>query len=305
MTALRIESTKTMPMRVIVEFDNDYQALSPENKSLNSLTVRDNPSKLSSTSQVETGKSGDKTMNTDIEKKVTAIKKVFGEGVNQDFINEVLNGTAQMPASRKKELDKAMGVKKEAKELHHMINHREDGSFGVKIPFDMKDAFKKQFSSAKWDGASKEWTVGKLSGQKLNTWLQDKIPHIEESNAKKADFDAKKSEMHPLTGKTFDLKDELKEKFGAVYDGDAKTWRVPPEHKDAAQQFVSEHNAKQKEARAAKRNIDNAPLTAEENARVEKWIDENPHNEDLMMDDKYMRTIAKGGEIKERSGFGR
>ena len=36
---------------------------SPENKSNNNLQMRDNPAKLSSTSQNETGKSGDKTMN--------------------------------------------------------------------------------------------------------------------------------------------------------------------------------------------------------------------------------------------------
>jgi hypothetical protein len=87
------EATRTMPRRVLVELDNEQakqppqptaereQAKQPteakpsrENKSSNSLTMRDNPAKLSSTSQVEAA-NGDKTMKTQLTK-LQAIKEL-------------------------------------------------------------------------------------------------------------------------------------------------------------------------------------------------------------------------------------
>jgi hypothetical protein len=234
----------------------------------NDLTTNKNTSTLSSTSQTEAG-TGESEMNAETNKKADFNKKA------------------------------------ESKGFHPMINHREDGSFGVKIPFDMKDAFKKQFSSAKWDGTTKEWTVGKLSGQKLNTWLQDKIPHIEEKAASKADFEAKKSEMHPLSGQTFDIKDDLKNKFGAIYDVDYKTWRVPAEHKEAAQKFVNEHNENKKGERkssreARQKELSRAP-TSEEQKSINAWMEQNPAEEENLRDDEYRYAVQTGGwHIKEQ-----
>ena len=278
----------------------------------NNLQNNKKASTLSSTSQVEAA-TGDKVVitNNEINELKDSIEEKKDKLASSDAkyhaainnkIAELQVQLAEKQAELKKQSD--FNSKATSKGFHHMINHHADGTFSVKIPFDMKDAFKKQFSSAKWDGTTKEWSVGKLSGQKLNEWLQDKIPHIEEKAAEKAAFEAKKSEMHPLSGSTFDIKDDLKAKFSAMYDSDKKTWRVPAEHKEAAQKFVNEHNTAAKADRAAKRRGDSAELSEEEHSRVDKWLDENPTESDLMMDDRYMRAIAKGGEIVERSGFG-
>jgi len=202
-------------------------------------------------------------------------------------------------AIAKKQAKKAKELADKNAPLHPMINHRADGTFGVKIPFDLKDKFKKQFSSAKWDGTTKEWTVGKLSGQKLNTWLQDKIPHIEEKARSKANWEAKMSLMHPLTGNTYAVKDELEEKFGAVYDGKAKTMRVPKEYADVAQKMVNDAKADRSITSREKRDAHLKEImrepTSEEQKSIDAWMEQNPADEDALMDDEFRYAVQTGG----------
>lgn len=55
----------------------------------------------------------------------------------------------------------------ESVKIHEDIG---SGSIRVSVPYAMKDAFRKVFPSAKWESASKSWTLGKRSKAKLEQW---------------------------------------------------------------------------------------------------------------------------------------
>lgn len=281
---------------------------STENKSSNNLTMRDNPAKLSSTSQNEAG-NGDKTMNAEQQELSDLIQEKKEKLANSDpkyhaAITKSISDlegklNSSLAETSKKE---AFNKKAESKGFHPMINHRDDGSFGVKIPFDMKDAFKKQFSSAKpvyENGKFVEWTVGKLSGQKLNAWLQDKIPHIEEQAAKKAEWETKIAGMYPLTGNTYAVKDELQEKFGAIYDGKLKTMRVPPEYTEVAQKMVNDAKAERSTTSREKRDAHLKEImrepTSEEQKSIDAWLEQNPADDEDLRDDEFRYAVQTGG----------
>jgi len=275
------------------------QSPTTQTDSNNNLTPNNQSTIIPPTSQSEAGKSGGKTMKTLAEKKAKLAEHETAMGGLKRMSDEWADHAGYAKTLREEIAKEEKKLPKP--DLHPMINKREDGSFGVKIPFDMKDAFKKQFSSAKpaYDASGKfvEWTVGKLSGQKLNAWLQDKIPHIEEKAKSKAEWEDKIASMHPLTGNTYDIKDQLKEKFDASFDG--KNWRVPQEHKEAAQEFVNEHNESKKGERKAskearQKELSRAP-TSEERKSIDAWMEQNPADEDALMDDKFRYSVQTSG----------
>jgi hypothetical protein len=51
------------------------------------------------------------------------------------------------------------------------ISKTESG-FAIKFPFDLKDNFRENFKSAKWNASAKQWEVGSRSGKKLEQWAQ-------------------------------------------------------------------------------------------------------------------------------------
>lgn len=51
------------------------------------------------------------------------------------------------------------------------ITKTENG-FEVKLPFELKDSFKKAIPSAKWNGFKKVWEIGPRSGKKAQIWAE-------------------------------------------------------------------------------------------------------------------------------------
>lgn len=50
-------------------------------------------------------------------------------------------------------------------------NEKLDGYF-VSIPFELKDDFKSNFPSARWDSSTRKWKVGNRSGKRLSQWVE-------------------------------------------------------------------------------------------------------------------------------------
>ena len=48
-----------------------------------------------------------------------------------------------------------------------------DGRIHVRMPFDLKNNFKSTFRFAKWDGASKTWSVSKNSRKRVEQWVSE------------------------------------------------------------------------------------------------------------------------------------
>lgn len=48
-----------------------------------------------------------------------------------------------------------------------------DSGFAVKCPFDLKDQFRKNFPSAKWNSTHRRWEVGPRSGKRLEQWVAE------------------------------------------------------------------------------------------------------------------------------------
>lgn len=47
-----------------------------------------------------------------------------------------------------------------------------ENGFAIKFPFELKDNFRSNFKSAKWNASAKKWEVGSRSGKKLEEWAQ-------------------------------------------------------------------------------------------------------------------------------------
>lgn len=130
----------------------------------------------------------------------------------------------------------------------------------IAIPYELKDAFKKVFPSSKWVAETKKWSVGSRSLEKLTIWAETHKDKINADLVKKDEFQAKLKTLVKLTGKTFELKDTLKEKFNAifhsytqnnvVYDG----WYVDPSFAKEAQELVNEFEKNLKEEKKVERN---------------------------------------------------
>lgn len=50
---------------------------------------------------------------------------------------------------------------------------KEPKGYSVKFPFELKDAFRVAFPSAKWDPEQRHWTVGPRSKNRLDTWVEE------------------------------------------------------------------------------------------------------------------------------------
>lgn len=48
-----------------------------------------------------------------------------------------------------------------------------ENGFAIKFPFDLKDNFRSNFKSAKWNAAEKQWEVGSRSGKKLDISIEE------------------------------------------------------------------------------------------------------------------------------------
>lgn len=120
-----------------------------------------------------------------------------------------------------------------------------DGKHYIDIPFRLKDSLKKAIPSAKWDRFRKQWYVGPRSKKKLEAWLasaESEAAKIEsERKAKKEALGKKLETMVKLDGKTYHIKDALKERFDALFHDGA--WYVPKEKFEEAQEFVDQYNS--------------------------------------------------------------
>jgi hypothetical protein len=283
--------------------------------SKNDLTLKQNNATLSSTSHVEAdnkNSEGSKMLSEKQElesliqekqDKLASSDVKFHSAI-KNKITELQSKLEVINAAEKQKNDFAK--KSTSKGFNQNIQHREDGTFAVSIPFALKDKFKKEFSSAKFDSKTKEWTVGSRSGEKLNAWVNEHLEDIEDSKANKAAFAEKVAEMHTLSGKTFDVKDEIKSKFGGVFkDG---SWHVPAEHREAAQAFVNESNAKAKNDRAMKKDAHYQEITrkptSEEQKSIDAWLSKNYADEDSLMDDEFKYAVQTGNWHKKEQNDG-
>jgi len=110
----------------------------------------------------------------------------------------------------------------------------------ITIPFSLKDDFKRNFSTAKWHNSEKKWSVGSRSLKKLEKWIDSVKTTLKEENEKKEAFIKSLEKMKVLNGNTFSIKEQLKEKFNAIYHD--KKWYVEAKNYDEAQNFVNEMN---------------------------------------------------------------
>jgi hypothetical protein len=133
-----------------------------------------------------------------------------------------------------------------------MINSIDNRHY-IEIPFDLKESFKKEFSTAKWDGNKKQWSVGSRSLDKLKKWANDHADKINAASLKKEEFTQKLDKMFKLTGHTYDLKDILKNKFNGIFHSYTEknvtysNWYVPTEFAKDAQEMVDKHNQEREE----------------------------------------------------------
>ncbi len=170
-----------------------------------------------------------------------------GESVQSFKVNDVLIESAYIPKLHKTvvafkydnknmcgyisdgEIDK-INEKEKLKntEIHSLIRESE-GKFYIAIPFELKDLLKKAISSAKFEGSTKEWCVGSRSGKKLSAWVSGHEAKIIEAQQKKT---AKKNKLAGMArvdvSGVYDIKDELKERFGAEFGelNGEKSWFV-------------------------------------------------------------------------------
>lgn len=72
-----------------------------------------------------------------------------------------------------------------------IIKTKIEKGFTVKFPFELKDAFRAVFKSAKWNACEKVWIVGPRSEKRLDQW-------IAECQATSVDFEAVKEENDAL-----------------------------------------------------------------------------------------------------------
>ena len=115
----------------------------------------------------------------------------------------------------------------------------------VNIPYRLKDDFKNALKSAKWDPAEKCWYVGPRSLKKLKAWIEDNGFDAEsyerEQEQRRNAFREKLAKSKPLSGKTYKIKEELKERFDAFFHKDS--WYVPVDRLEEAQAFVDAANS--------------------------------------------------------------
>lgn len=127
-----------------------------------------------------------------------------------------------------------------------------DGRFHIEIPrnaYDVRENFKKTFSTSKWHSSTKTWSVGPRSGKKLEEWVKLQQSAIEKK-IQEAEVKAKMiAQMVRLEGHTYDFKEELQEKFNAVFHSTVtgnivdKAWYVAPDIAKEAQAFLIAKNA--------------------------------------------------------------
>ena len=85
------------------------------------------------------------------------------------------------------------------------IEQHQNGFALVNLPFELKDLFKKTFSTAKWDGIQKVWTVGVRSEKKLAQFVNEIQADVQEINEVKEQADNQELLVNELQK----IKDEL------------------------------------------------------------------------------------------------
>lgn len=168
----------------------------------------------------------------------------------------------------------------------------------IDCPYQLKDSLKRAIPSAKWDGTKKLWSVGKRCKKKLETWAEENKKAEEEALEKREAYRKKVAKMVELTGRTFDIKDELKERFDAEFHTVnfcgrvTKAWFVSPEVSEDAQAFVDAHNKKRLEKSISKEDVDCCVLAIDYLSLLEKAINNfNPETGLYKYNDDY---LAKG-----------
>lgn len=95
------------------------------------------------------------------------------------------------------------------------ITKTQDG-FDVKIPFELKDNFKKAFPSAKWNAQDKVWFVGVRSGKRAEAWVQEwaqKAQEVVETAKELKEVEATEKEYQEALRELDKLKQELQERI--------------------------------------------------------------------------------------------
>lgn len=115
----------------------------------------------------------------------------------------------------------------------------------INIPYRLKDELKSAVASAKWDSKEKCWYVGSRSLKKLKSWIEkngfDADAYEKEQQERHDVFNKKLENSKQLSGKTYKIKDELKERFNAFFYN--KSWYVAKDKFKEAQAFVDEANS--------------------------------------------------------------
>ncbi|MFM2319006.1 MAG: hypothetical protein RLZZ215_1627 [Pseudomonadota bacterium] len=99
-----------------------------------------------------------------------------------------------------------------------------ESGFLVKVPFDLKDAFKAVFKTAKWDSTTKAWQVGVRAEKKIQQFIVDtraQQAEIEALEAAQAEQDALNYDLKALHAELTKFQADMDAKRQALQDAKA------------------------------------------------------------------------------------
>ncbi|CAB4202800.1 hypothetical protein UFOVP1367_39 [uncultured Caudovirales phage] len=171
--------------------------------------------------------------------------------------------------------------------------------FAAVIPFSLKDSLKKLIPSAKFDGKTKQWHVGIRSLKKFEVFIDAHAVEVAESEASKAAFIAKLNKMVKLTGHTFEIKDELHEKYGAIFHKEEtagivkSAWFVDQSVAVEAQAFIDAFNVQRKKATVSEQDLKSCTSVQQTLNLIEKVIDNFEDEKYKYQDDFFYQEYLK------------
>jgi hypothetical protein len=167
--------------------------------------------------------------------------------------------------------------------------------FAVSIPYSLKDALKKTIPSAEFLGSTKQWHVGSRSVKKLETFLAEHAQESQAAEERKVAFEEKLSKMVKLIGHTFEIKDELRAKFNAVFHKkeEEAAWYVEADVAQDAQAFVDAFNVERKKLIVTSRDLSDASGVTKKLKVIEKVIKNFKDGEYQYHDDFFFQIFLK------------
>lgn len=236
----------------------------PSEQASNNLTNKENTSTLSSTSQSEAGNQEDKKMsaqtvsyptnpNYDVANSDPDVEDITGMAEKIDYSQGIAETEQVGSATGESKMGAGKIIKKRPMpHLPEMATVQIDGGKNLNskgepsvMPYHFDSEQEAQKALDYYDNV---YNTPEAKQQRDDKKQSEKQAEINKANEKKAKTaqktEATKKENQTrvhLTGNTYDIKDELKSRFKAKWDNDAKKWNVPSEHEKAAKQFIADH----------------------------------------------------------------